>query len=73
MFLQMNNLQETRASLIADKKDLQIQFNAGVITSAEVERIDRDIQRIDSEIKIYKCEYYMLSEKYTQALNGYFM
>ncbi|MFZ4202152.1 hypothetical protein [Lysinibacillus sp. NPDC056220] len=73
MFLQMNNLQEARASLIADKKDLQIQFNAGVITSAEVERIDRDIQRIDSQIKIYKCEYYMLSEKYTQALNGYFM
>ncbi|MBG9692091.1 hypothetical protein [Lysinibacillus sphaericus] len=73
MFLQMNNLQETRASLIADKKDLQIQFNAGVITSAQVERIDRDIQRIDSQIKIYKCEYYMLSEKYTQALNGYFM
>ncbi|GED64383.1 hypothetical protein [Lysinibacillus fusiformis] len=73
MFLQMNNLQETKASLIADKKDLQIQYSAGVITSAELERIDRDIQRIESEINIYKFNYYILSEKYTQALNGYFM
>lgn len=73
MFLHMDDLQKAKESLIADKKDLEIQYNAGVITSTEVEKIDRDIQRIESDINIYKYEYYILSEKYTQALNGYFM
>lgn len=71
IFLHLNDLQKSRESLIADKKDLEIQYNAGVITSTEVEKIDRDIQRIESDINIYKYEYYIISEKYTQALNGY--
>jgi len=71
--LHIDDLQKAKESLIADKKDLEIQYNAGVITSTEVKEIDRDIQRIESDINIYKYEYYILSEKYTQALNGYFM
>ncbi|MFE3575302.1 hypothetical protein [Lysinibacillus sp. NPDC059133] len=71
MFLHMADLYKAKESLIADKKDLEIQYNAGVITSIEVEKIDRDIQRIESDINIYKYEYYILREKYTQALNGY--
>lgn len=71
IFLHLNDLQKARESLIADKKDLEIQYNAGVITGTEVEKIDRDIQRIESDINIYKYEYYILREKYTQALNGY--
>ena len=71
IFLHLNDFQKSRESLIEDKKDLEIQYNAGVITSTEVEKIDRDIQRIESDISIYKYEYYILREKYTQALNGY--
>lgn len=72
MFLHMDDLQKAKESLIADKKDLEIQYNIGVIASTEVEKIGRDIQRIESDINIYKYEYYILSEKYTQGLNGYF-
>lgn len=73
LFTQIENLQKSKEDLIIDKRDLETRFNVGLITSAERDKINHDIQRIESKIDICKYQYYLLHEKYTRALNGYLL
>ncbi|MEC1180250.1 hypothetical protein P9B03_17235 [Metasolibacillus meyeri] len=73
LFTQIENLQKSKEDLIIDKKDLEAQFEVGLITSIERDKIDRDIQRIESKIDMCKYQYYLLHEKYNRALNGYLL
>lgn len=71
IFTHIEELQKEKESLILVKKDVEVQLKAGLITSIEVEKVDREIQRIKSDINVYKHQYYVLNEKYIHALNGY--
>lgn len=73
IFTKIEELQKSKELLIPDKKDLEIQFKAGLITSLELEKVDRDIQQIQSEINLLQYEYYLLNEKFTQGLSGHLM
>lgn len=71
LFKQVENLKKSKEDLLINKKDLELQFSVGFITSIEKDKINQDIQRIESQIEICNYQYYLLNEKFNRALNGY--